>query len=285
MSDNTRVLRTFKEDQESTAGGMEAPTSEVNAAATVQPETSPEVQPGTSSEIQPGPGVFVPSATPLQGGRALPAPSFTVVEVPDAGMSFAKEWRPSMATPNYIGETSMLLEYLKRLERLHKVTMPIKACGIDPILFKNVTYLSSQEAGSENEENDELISTIFSIPTPGDEGDAPLYELILVDKELYMSCLSECLDQDYLNSIIAEATSTVKAFGRYIYQMVGFKKLALESGQQEGRLLNTLRLNTYEMSVLISYMQQFKGIQVTYKVIEDKQCICFDLPDFRKGQA
>lgn len=206
--------------------------------------------------------------------RTTEAPGFTVVDIPDSGLQFASEWRPTMATPEYIGETTMLLEYLKRLERLHKVTMPIRACGIDPILFENAEYISTEEQGQANAD---MHSKVFAIP-PKNEGEDPaIYELINVDGQLYMSCLSECLDSAYLNSIIAEATSSVKASGKYVFQMVGFKKLTSEQDTKEGRLLNTLRLNTYEMSVLVAYMQQFPGMQVTYQTVDGKQCIRFDL--------
>lgn len=260
MSEHERRLRNFKDpdaEAEEQPKGLTFPGDRATVLQDAQVEEQPQLP--VSQET-------------------VSSPAFTVVDIPDSGFSFAKEWRPSMATPNYIGETSMLLEYLKRLERLHKVTMPIKACGIDPILFKNVKYLTAAEVGqSEESEAAEVASKIFSIPPAEAAGGVDsLYELISVDGELYMSCLSECLDSDYLNAVISEATSSVKAFGRYIFQMVGFKKLALEAGQVEGKLLNTLKLNTYEMSVLISYMQQFNGIKVSYRTIDGKQCICFE---------
>lgn len=194
-------------------------------------------------------------------------PFFTVVEISDSGAGFANEWRPTMPMPEYIGNTSMLLTYLYGEERHHKVTMPIKACGVDPIVFQNVEILDT---------GDDQQSRLFMIPVEGSE-QGPVYELIKVDGELYLSCMSECLDSAYLNSIIAEATSAVKACGHYTFQMVGFKKLALEEGEQEGRLLNTLRLNTYEMSVLIAYMQQFDGIQVNFMTVGEHQVIDFKI--------
>lgn len=212
------------------------------------------------------------SSQPFSTPTTLPTGGFTEVNVDNCGLEFASEWRPTMATPSYIGETSMLLEYLKRQERLHRVTMPIKACGIDPILFENVTMLDLPEQGA-----GKAAPQMFEIPTKHDEGEpASAYELIKVDGNLYLSCVTECLDKDYLNSIIAEATSAVKATGKYIFQMVGFKKLALEEGKTEGRLLDTLRLNSYEMSALISYMNQFEGLNIVYQVIDGKQCICFN---------
>lgn len=208
--------------------------------------------------------------TPTPAATTLPTGGFTEVNVENCGLEFANEWRPTMDTPDYIGETAMLLEYLKRQERLHRVTMPIKACGIDPILFDNVKLLELPE------EKDKQAPQMFEIPVAHAESDAvSAYELIKVDGNLYLSCVTECLDKDYLNSIIAEATAAVKATGRYVFQMVGFKKLALEEGKTEGRLLDTLRLNSYEMSALISYMNQFEGLNITYQVINDKQCICF----------
>ena len=224
-----------------------------------------------SLEEETSEGTLGPNAkSPTAGGvRVLETGGFTEVDVENHGLEFASEWRPSMETPDYIGETEMLLEYLKRQERLHRVTMPIQACGIDPILFSNVKYLEIQDGGSESVE-------VFEIPSgSGESANTSAYELIKVDSNLYMSCITECLDRDYLNSVIAEATSAVKACGSYVFQMVGYKKLALEEGKTEGRLLNTLKLNSYEMSVLISYMSQFEGITISYRIINGKQCICF----------
>lgn len=114
-------------------------------------------------------------------------------------------------------------------------------------------------------------------PASGEEQGMSVYEIIEVDGALYMSCVSECLDRDYLNSVLAEATTAIKSTGRYIYGMVDYRKLALVNGEPEGRLLNTLRLNTYEMNVLCCYMGKFPGMQKTFEVIDGKQCIRFTL--------
>mgnify|MGYP001030460677 CR=1 FL=1 len=212
--------------------------------------------------------------------HVLDSSGFTLVDVQEGVMQFASEWRPTMETPNYIGETTMLLEYLKRQERLHQVTMPIRACGVDPIVFENVGYLDM----GDNAPQAKLFyigsaSTVLSDDEDTTQVNAtpPAYELIEVDGELYLSCVSECLNREYLNSVIAEATSSVKATGSYVFQMVGYKKLALENGKNEGRLLNTLKLNSYEMSVLCTYMRKFEGIEVTHLVTSGKQCISFVL--------
>lgn len=198
---------------------------------------------------------------------------------------FAGEWGPTMDTPDYIGTTEMLLQYLQEQERLHRVTMPIKACGIDPIVFEHVADLNAENGRPS-------ASKVFAIRranakpasvVEGEEGkedkvendSTPLYELIRVDDDLYLSCISECLDNNYLGSILAEATACMKARGFYTFEMVGFRKLALGNGEHTARLLNTLRLNTYEMSVLTTYLCSVPGVDVHYGTIEGKACIQF----------
>lgn len=197
------------------------------------------------------------------------SPLFTLINVEDGGMPFAGEWSPSMDTPTYIGETEMLLQYLHRMERKHKVTMPIKACGIDPIVFENVETLEEMQAVSKFK--------VFQIPLPeGSESESdPVYEIIEVDGSLYLSCISECLDKGYLNSIMAEATAAIKSVGTYVFEMVGFRKLSMGEESKPASLIDTLRLNTFEMSTLVSYMNQVPNIKVSYQNIENKQCICF----------
>lgn len=188
----------------------------------------------------------------------------------DDAMPFAGEWAPDMDTPTYIGMTEMLLNYLKGQEAKHHVTMPIRACGIDPIVFQNVERVSAGE---------DMIPTAEAPFAIGEGENISLYEIIEVDGDLYMSCVDSCLDREYLNSILAEATTCMKARGFYTFEMVGFRKLALEEGERTARLLNTLRLNTYEMSVLTTYLCSVQGVQVTYGTINGKACIQFTMND------
>lgn len=224
-----------------------------NPVSTVEDETEP-VQPnrvGQFAKLVHGERLFADSG--VDASAALP---------------FAGEWAPDMETPNYIGMTEMLLNYLKGQEAKHHVTMPIRACGIDPIVFRNVERVSTGEDSVPNPE------APFAI---GEGDDISLYEIIEVDGDLYMSCVDSCLNREYLNSILAEATTCMKARGSYTFEMVGFRKLALEEGQSTARLLNTLRLNTYEMSVLTTYLCSVQGVTVEFGTINNKACIQFTM--------
>lgn len=201
-------------------------------------------------------------------------PGFSLTDVSDEGRRYHHEWNPDMNILPYIGNKDLLLNYLKDLEEKFKVTMPIKACGIDSITFTAVSYLPAVE-GSDNK--------IFSLPNSEDvaiteEGKEPtLYELISIDGALYLSCVSRCLDEEYLRSVLSEATISIKTSGRYLYPMVGLRKLALTAGQDRGSLINTLKLNTYEMSVLIYYMKEFENMNISYVKINDRQHILFEI--------
>lgn len=201
---------------------------------------------------------------------------FLSCSIEDLGKTFANAWSPQMPTPDYVGDTLMILRYLHRLERFHRITMPIKACGVDPIVFKNVEVLQAETNGHD----------LFQIPVNESEEaevSQPTYELIKIDDELYMSCVTDCLNDNYLGRIIEEATTSVKATGSYVFEMVGFRHLTVEPENgssapesSHGGLLKTLRLNTYEMSVLTAYMSQFPGMSTTYEVRGGQQCICFN---------
>lgn len=204
---------------------------------------------------------------------------FSLKSVQDSDWSsFAASWRPTMQTPTYIGETEMLLQYLHSMEVLYKVTMPIKACGIDPVVFQNVEPFA--DATGNNDTGPHANSVIFAIPDKDESGnvtESSAYELIEVDGDLYMSCTSRVLDPTYMTSVISTITSAIKENGQYVFQMVGYRQLALVEGETEGRLLNTLKLNTYEMSLLCAYMKQFRDMKVSFGEMDGKQCILFSL--------
>lgn len=275
MSDfrDKHTTRVFRQPPVSQAGPVEAaalkrgsPLAEVFGRA-VMKDSGPE---STSTEES-----SAGSATMEEKNTDSGEPASTIVEIPDSGFEFAGIWRPTMATPDYIGNNAVLLRYLYDQERKHKITMPIKACGIDPIVFNYVDLLLEKEPG----DTDTDVPRLYTIPgVESDENGQPVaYELIRVDGNYYMSCVSQYLDEEYLTSVLAEATTAVKGTGEYIYQLVSYRKLIVEPGQSEGQLLCTLRLNTFEMSVLVSYMKSFENMSVVYKTLNGKQCIVFSV--------
>lgn len=243
-------------------------------------DTSPVLFGNESSQpvagaMEPAPVTSMVSTPSVVGGAC--APGFTMVDGDcDA---FAKEYTPQMETPSYVGNTDMILQYLFREERKHHVTMPIRACGIDPIVFDNAPRWSMKD------EDDTSVETDYFLIDDGEEKTEEsvehLYELIEVDGNLYLSCMTECLDSNYLHQVIADATTTMRETGSYIFRMVGLRRLAVDedtsSAEGEfpvGKLLETLRLNTYEMSVLCNYMSDF-NVEPTFEVIGGHRCICF----------
>ncbi len=194
-------------------------------------------------------------------------PGFTFLDNGCEG--FTAECSTDMATPSYIGDTQMLLAYLHTTERKYKVTMPIKACGLDPIIFEHTERVS---LGEDGEGTDNEVPENAFILSVGEQ--RVLYELAKVDGELYLSCISECLDKDYLQSIIREATVSMMESGAYIFYMVGLREMALQDGEETARLLRTLRLNTFEMSTLCAYMEGF-GCEPQFQIRDGRQCIYF----------
>lgn len=175
-------------------------------------------------------------------------------------------WRPDMQVQSYIGITDMLLHYLVEQESRYAMTMPIHACGIDPVVFEHADYV--QEEGDS--------SRFFSVTVgEGDDASERLYELVEIDGELYMSCISDFLNRGYFEQIITAATCAIKEHGQYIFPLVGLRSL---SEDPSTGLLNTMRLNSYELNALISYMSQFSGVQITSFTNEDgHECLSFQL--------
>ncbi len=201
----------------------------------------------------------------------LENPSFTLMEGSDDSTKFANGYDPNMAVLSYIGNTDMLVDYIHRLSMFHHVTMPLRACGIDPVVFDHVTRISY----GENEDNTDAEPSNFFPVEEKDEAHTEYdYEIISVDGELYMSCVTDCIDRDYLSSIIAEATTAMIERGEYVFRMVGLRRISVDGTVSAGTLFNTLRLNTYEMSTLCTYMEKF-GVQPAYQVIEGHECIVF----------
>ncbi len=218
------------------------------------PEPSPVEQPLTAPAVR--------SSMPQTC-----APGFTMVD--GDCKPFAKEYAPRMEQLDYIGNTDMLLSYLLHEERHHHVTMPIKACGIDPVLFDHVPRLEMGEGQPQN-----FFTISEALPKEGDEEVQHVYELVAVDNALYLSCVSECLDEEYLHTVIMEATITMRETGSYVFRMVGLRRLVMEPTEEKAKLLETLRLNTFEMSALCAYMTDF-GVEPSFEIIDGHQCICF----------
>lgn len=196
-------------------------------------------------------------------------PGFTVVNVEDNMVSvFAKEYTSVDDVVGCVADVNMLLSYMIRTERTLGVTLSFEAYGIDPIVF--------EQAAAEIPDGQPRV---VAIPAPGrevsDDYMGDLYELIEIDGHLYLSCVSESLNKDYLHQVIAEATEAVVTHGRYIYTLVGPRPLRAVDGAEQ-KFVNTLKLNSYELSVLLSYMSKVDGVRVTHGIYGGCAAIMFE---------
>lgn len=184
------------------------------------------------------------------------AAAFAVVEVDRETMStFAREYS-NLANPiPCIADCQMLLEYMVGKERSNGVTVSFHACGVDPVAFDQV----AAEAGE----------GVVPIKVPSKEEPA-LYEKILVDGVLYLSCLSECLNEGYLHQVISEATEALFVHGTYTYTMVGPRPIGTD-----GHFMDTLKLNSYEMSVLMAYTDSLGNVKPRHCVENGRATIKF----------
>ena len=200
-------------------------------------------------------------------------PNFTTVGIEDSVLAgFAKEYNPSLVTSICVADKQMLLQYMVSTERRYNVTLSFPAYGVDPIVFDEAV----REAQSDTE-HDESAPVVVAVDFRRD-GEAaenpPLYEKILVDGVLYFSCISECLDENYLHKVITEATESVYMHNQYVYTLVGPRPLTFDD-KFKGSFIETLKLNSYELSVLLSYMDKISGVTITHGVFDGHSAIMF----------
>lgn len=211
------------------------------------------------------------------------APKFMRIDVDDDVMAgFSREYNPAMATQICIADKTMLLEYMVATERRYNITMSFPAYGVDPIVFDEVLK-EMRERSKDGTEDDDVLNSVPPVVAINvknrDVSDgreqAEMYEKIEVDGVLYLSCISECLDKDYLHSVIAEATEAIYMHGSYVYTMVGPKPITID-GEAQGEFIETLKLNSYELSVLLSYMQKIRGVSAFHGVFNGRSAIKFE---------
>lgn len=195
-------------------------------------------------------------------------PGFTVVDVDtQAVQGFSREYTPAFNTVDCVADIDMLLRYMVSVERKNNVTMSFQAYGVDPIVFNKAVPADRPD------DNPACVM----IPVEGKELSADyqgeVYEMIDVDGALYLSCMSESLNQEYLHQVIAEATEEVFTHGKYIYTLIGPRPLAQIDGKQS--FIETLKLNSYELSILLSYMSQMDGVSVMHGEYGGRSAIMF----------
>lgn len=252
-------------------------------------------------EVTPKPEVSeedVSSSSVYNLSNATEVPQFTVVDMGTSDLSnYTREFDSSFAMTNCIAEIPMLLNYMVKMERTFNITLPFSAYGVDTIVFDEVAI---------KQENGLMTVDVEVTPTSGNDKHRAYYEKIVVDGTVYFSCLSESLDTDYLYKVITEAAESMFMNGEYIYTLVGPRPLmgrtmipaeqlasyqaVLEESKnnsEEGssevpqkpievqQFIETLKLNSFEMSVLINYMHKLGDVEVTYGLYRGHEAIMF----------
>lgn len=174
---------------------------------------------------------------------------------------YSKKYNTELEAVECIADSKKLLSYMVEQERKHAITMPFHATGIDPICF-----FSSLDEDAE--------APFVGIELP--DGEQDFYECIEVDNALFLSCVSRVIDEDYLQRIISEAAEALYTHGIYRYTMRGPKPLRTEV---PGQMLETLKLNTYELSILQSYIDSIPNVSHTLVKEDDHTVIVFRKED------
>lgn len=274
----------IQEEEMETPTPTTEPATAVNSDATVESPVSASSAVEEAQELirQAAQQPVMESAAPamerepkaedaLDGGYTLlnasDVPCFTVVDVDDETTSaFAKEFSTSIHSVECIAEKNMLLDYMVRLERTYGVTMPFSACGVDTIVFDE----SAVQAG-------EGGPTVVELAIgEGDKKHSAFYEKIIVDGVVYLSCISESLNENYMYRVLSQATEAIYTNGKFVFTLVGPKYLgALGDDNKTPKFLDTLNLNSFELSVLNRHMGNLEGVTITYGTYNGKTAVMY----------
>lgn len=161
-------------------------------------------------------------SVPVQTDRLDIGYSFSVVDVEtDKDNMRLKE---DIHCEDFVGDTNSIVKYICIMENVYNLTMPIKACGIDPIAFREGTIYVNDEGKS--------------------------YEVITIDGEYYFSCTSSTLDPVFLNSVVNSVMSQLFQNNKAELPLVSHRI-------SSDIVLKTMTLNSYELSFLISQVKPY----------------------------
>lgn len=281
-----RVRKTF-------GGGTGTPSTvvPVEQAGTAGQTGATEVLAATEAgEVQDGAPVSTsaPAPTPLKGATldtldaTSEGPGFKTVPLEGEDVTdFMREYRPSLQIRRCVADRDMLLKYMADTEHRYHLTLSFPAYGVDPIVFDEAAAARAktyQDSGDEIPLGSDIVEIAMPGTGDGESKVVNLYEKIEVDGVLYLSSVTECLDADYLHNVIREATEEIYMHGQYMYTMVGPRPL-VENKQVDhangNPLIETLKLNSYELNMLVGYVSGIAGVNVTYGTFDNRQAILF----------
>ena len=211
------------------------------------------------------------SAAKKEAAESAPttAPKFTVVSAgKESWANFSRDYKPAeMEQVPCVAETTMLMQYMVAMERHRATTLSFPACGVDPKVF----YEHKEKYNPDG-------PMVLEVDTGSADGATTAeYEMVEVDGVNYLSCTTDCLDPDYMHSIIAEATEAIYTHNKYVFTLVGPKPVESNMrGEGEPKVfVETLRLNSYELSALIGYMESITGVSVQHCEYNGRAALTF----------
>lgn len=162
-----------------------------------------------------------------------------------------------MDTVDWVGSINYLLSYIVELQSTFKLTLPLSTLGVSTEMFR---YVPREENGLYRVGKD-------------------LYELIEIDGDFFMSCMTAPIDVDRFKSIVQELLCNMNEGGEYKLRRAGYRILTfannppadatgIESDVKDRALVYALNLNSYEIQALCRYASALPGITITNE--EDK---------------
>ena len=187
--------------------------------------------------------------------------------------NFVNGYNTNLTAINCMADSNLLSTYMTTMERNLGVTLSFEAYGIDPIVFHDLLKKQNSNTG--------CVS--INIPVGADADGSPLeyipesYEMLNIDGKLYLSCVTSVLDAEYLKSVIAQGVEALTMHNKFVYTYVGPRpiKIVGDDEEVENGVIETLKLNTKELSILLSCMKNISGVTYCSSVVDGHSCMVF----------
>lgn len=254
---------------EDTAPAQEPAVEQIEPAVeTIQPTVEQDVE-ETKSEIGES---TMPLKEIVNVGSSIP---FKFAESDELECNnFVNGYDVSLKSIACMADSDLLSTYMTSMERSLGVTLSFEAYGIDPIVFDDLKKRQGVEDG--------VVTINYPAEVDSDGVTTSLasaqYEMLSIDGKLYLSCVSDVLDDKYLKSVVAQGMEALTMHNEFIYTYVGPRPILVPvpgGTEYERRVIETLKLNTKELSILLSCMKSVEGVQYYSAMVDGHSCMVF----------
>lgn len=255
----------------------------------------------------------VEESVPAGDDEQEQSPCFTCAQIEEAVVrNFTREYTSNLSVTDCVAEREMLLRYMVQQERLLGVTLPFRACGVDTVVFDRtaeigaggvavVPVLVPADKATNCEEHTAFYETVVV--------DGIVFFSCLTDSlnpEYLHQIIENATDALYMHgSFVLPLVGLRPLRGRYVEdknreieqpdwvqsESGGESAEAAEGSTEETasapattfsggpstsklqEFIETLKLNSFELSVFVNYMSSIPGVEVFYRKHNGRQAV------------